>query len=166
MRRFKLYGRRDDALVKAEWNHLYAKKRYIFALADLTTGELRVFDATKNQAKVIIASIDEYAESLNDLAFTFKRVGGGKDTSYNLSPIIKMKAEDKTNFDAFNDEEVTVEYFETILQARSREEQIKELKDGGFPVAEVFGKEAASPKDPNEESKPHPNFEVDPEQAF
>lgn len=158
-------GGEKDAFGKAEWNHLYAKKRYIFAFADLETGELRVFDASKNQAKGLIASIEEYAEDINDVAFTFKRVGTSKDTTYTLNPILKMKGDDKTNFEALNGQEVEMSFYETVLQARTREQQIKELKDAGFPVAEVFGNEADA-KDPNAEAAPRSEGEVNPEEAF
>lgn len=163
-------GGEPDAYGKPEWNHIYAKKRYVFAFADIETGEIRVFDATKNQAKSIIGSIDEYADNVKEVMFTFKRVGSSKDTTYSLSPVLKMKPAEQESFDKFNDAVAEVSFFEAILQSRTREQQVKELKDCGFPVIEVFGEEGKAPSD---EASTDPNNEasavegaVDPEVAF
>jgi len=164
-------GGEPDAYGKPEWNHLYAKKRYVFAFADIETGETRVFDATKNQAKSIIDSIDEYADNVKEIMFTFKRVGSGTDTAYSLSPVLKMKAAEQESFDKFDESVAEVSFFEAVLQSRTREQQVKELKDCGFPVIEVFGEEGKAPSDnvkvadPNNEAAAVGGA-VDPEVAF
>lgn len=123
-----------------EWNHIYGKKRYLFAFVNIDTGKKVVFDATKNQAKSIIGSIEEYAENINDVAFTFKRTGTKTDTTYSLSPILKLKKAEQEAFDKAGEEEFEIEFFEQCLMARKRPQQIKELKDAGFPLEEVFSK--------------------------
>lgn len=128
----------NDASIEG-FDDLYAKKRYLFAMADLDMGEVRFFDATKGQAKDLIDTIDEYEESLGELAFTFKRSGTKKETSYKLNPIIKLKKADQELFDKFNDETVADDSFEAVLMPRTRAKQILELKKAEFPVADVFG---------------------------
>ena len=118
--------------------NLYARKRYLFAMADLNTGELRVFDATKGQATNLIDTIEEYAENLGDVAFTFKRTGNKTETNYSLKPILKPKGDDKEKFAKFDELEVTDEFFEAVLLPRTYEQQVEALTEAGFPV-ELIG---------------------------
>lgn len=123
----------------SEWASMYAKKRVLFAFVDLEEDEIRVFDATKNQADAIIPTIDEYGDDLDDMAFTFKRVGEKMDTSYSLNPIMPKKMKDiQEVFDKYDGETVTDEVFLDTLQARTTEEMAKDLKKAGFPMKEVF----------------------------
>lgn len=123
----------------SEWASMYAKKRVLFAFVDLDEDEIRVFDATKNQADAIIPTIDEYGDDLDDMAFTFKRVGDKMDTSYSLNPIMPKKMKEiQEVFDKYEGQEVTDEVFLDTLQPRTAEEMTKDLKKAGFPVKEVF----------------------------
>lgn len=117
---------------------LYAKKRYLFVFADMTSDELKVLDVSKNQAKKLISDIEEYKEDLNELAFNLKKVGEGTNTGYTLSPIIRMKDVDKSQFEACEGLEVTDEYLNTVLMPRTLELQVKTLKESGFPTDEYF----------------------------
>jgi hypothetical protein len=126
--------------IVSEWASMYAKKRVLFAFIDLEEDEIRVFDATKNQADGLIATIDEYADDLEDMAFTFKRTGEKNETSYTLNPIMPKKmAEVQEVFDKWDGKTIPDEIFEEALQARTTEEMAKDLKKAGFPVKEVFG---------------------------
>lgn len=137
---------------------LKAKPRYLFAFANLENGKIMLLDVSKNQAKKLMASIDEYSENINDIAFTLKRVGTGKDTAYVLNPILKMTAGDQVNFDNFNGTTVELDHFVSRLEIRipSEEFKIKMLAQAGFPVEEhknAFGAElvekALAPTDEN-----------------
>lgn len=125
---------------------LKAKPRYLFAFANLENGKVMLLDVSKNQAKKLMASIDEYAENINDIAFTLKRVGTGKDTAYVLNPILKMTAGDQASFDTFQGTTVDIDYFVNRLEIRipSEEFKIKMLSQAGFPVEDnknTFGAE-------------------------
>ncbi|MCI9110194.1 hypothetical protein [uncultured Clostridium sp.] len=117
---------------------LFARKRYLFVFADMTTGELRALDVSKNQAKQLIAGIEEYKDDLDTLAFNLKKTGEGTNTTYTLNPIIKMKGNDQEQFDACEGLKVADEYLNTILTPRTAELQVKTLKEAGFPVEEYF----------------------------
>lgn len=117
---------------------LYPRKRYIFVFADMSSGELRALDVSKNQAKKLIADIEEYKEELNDLAFNLKKTGEGTNTGYSLNPIIKMKGDDQQQFDSCDGLEVTDDYLNTILTPRTLELQVKTLEEAGFPTREYF----------------------------
>lgn len=122
------------------------KPRYLFAFANIETGKVMLLDVSKNQAKKLMASIDEYAENINDIAFTLKRVGTGKDTAYVLNPILKMTPADKANFDTFDGQTVEIEYFVSRLEIRipSEDFKVKMLSQAGFPVEDhknTFGAE-------------------------
>ena len=138
----------------SEWAQMYAKKRTLFAFVDLDTQTIRIFDATKNQADSMIATIEEYADDLDEVAFTLKRAGNKSDTSYTLNPITAKKfAEVEAAFNGFDNVEVEDKVFEDALQARTTEEQAQELRIAGFPLT-VIGYEAPPSTDGGEGQKP------------
>lgn len=108
---------------------LRPKTRYLFAFADLNTGKIVGFDASKNQAKNIIGTIEEYREDLDDIPFTFKRTGEKTETTYSLNPIIKLKGDDKKNFEALDGTDVEMEFYEKALQPSTDEFLVKLLTD-------------------------------------
>lgn len=117
---------------------LYAKKRYLFVFADMQSGELKVLDVSKNQAKKLISDIEEYKEDLDSLAFNLKKVGEGTNTGYTLAPMIRMKDMEQSQFDACAELEVSDDYLNTVLMPRTLELQVKTLKEAGFPTDEYF----------------------------
>lgn len=121
----------------APFTKLYAKPRFLFAFYDIDEQMIRLFDASKDQAKKIIDDIEQYEEDLDVYAFTFKRTGEKTATTYGLSPILKLKAEDKAKFEAF-DGELDATIYDTALMPRTFEQQVEELKKAGFPVEELF----------------------------
>lgn len=155
---------------KSVWSSMYARKRVLFAFVDLEEDEIRVFDATKSQADGLIATIDEYADELDSIAFTFKRTGERNETSYTLSPIMPKKmAEVQEVFDKWDGKEVPDELFEEAVQARTNEQQAKELKQAGFPVEKALGFEVADDEDndsTNEDKGEPISEEEDPTENF
>ncbi|MBC9785918.1 hypothetical protein H1S01_15640 [Heliobacterium chlorum] len=117
---------------------LYAKKRYLFAFPDLDMGAIRLFDATKGQAQQLIASIEQYCDDLDGLAFIFKRTGNKVDTNYSLSPIIRLNDADKEKFAKFNGMTIEPEFYESGLQPRNRTHQIAQLIQARFPASQLF----------------------------
>ncbi|MZP28667.1 hypothetical protein GTO91_02900 [Heliobacterium undosum] len=144
-----------------EFQGLRARKRYLFAMADLDEGIIRVFDASKGQAQGIIQTIEQYTDHLRDLAFVFKRTGTKVETSFTLNPIIKLKPEDQEKFDSFNETTVEDDFYETVLQPRTRQQQIEELEKAGFPIERFFGNELQ-----DDGVKPLGEAEVKPEDLF
>jgi hypothetical protein len=131
---------------------LYAKPRYLFALYDIDEKMVRLFDASKDQAKKLIDDIEQYEDSLEELAFTFKRTGTKSSTTYGLAPILKLKAEDKAKFEEFEGE-VPFSLYEQALLPRTFEQQLEELRKAGFPadsMNELFGDAIKA----DDESKP------------
>ncbi|MBC9786582.1 hypothetical protein H1S01_19185 [Heliobacterium chlorum] len=126
-----------------EYQGLRVRKRYLFAMADIDEGSIRVFDGTRGQSQNIIESIEQYKEDLHDLAFVFKRTGTKVDTSFTLNPIIKLKPEDRERFRRFDEMTVEEVFYDTVLQPRTRQQQIDELEKAGFPVDKFFGNEAS-----------------------
>lgn len=164
----ELVGKRIDTVKNlkgesvSEWSTMYAKKRVLFAFVDLEEGNVAVFDATKNQADGLISTVDEYADDLDDMAFTFKRTGEKLETTYSLNPIMPKKMKDiQETFDKFDDEEIADKVFEDALQARSTEEQAKELQKAGFPMKEVFDMEIDLSDD--DEGSDEPEAEAQPD---
>lgn len=117
-----------------KFKNLYKKSRYVFVFGSLETGELVAWDASKNQAKSMISTIEEYADVIDEIAFNFKRTGDKTDTVYSLNPIIKMKPEDKEAFAKFDGQEVEMDFFEAIIQPKDDKFLAKLLKEAGFDV--------------------------------
>ncbi|WP_407708513.1 hypothetical protein ACIU4M_00680 [Bacillus altitudinis] len=115
-----------------KFKNLYKKARYCFVFASLETGELMALQVSKNQAKTIFSSLEEYEDNIADIAFNLKRTGSDTSTVYSLSPILKMKPEQQEAFDKFNGVEVELEFFESILEPKSDEFLAKLLKEAGF----------------------------------
>jgi len=127
--------------VDEKFNTLYPKKRYLIAMADIATGALRAWDCSKSQFNSFVAQLEEYKDLIadgEDVLFNFKRTGNKTETTYTLQPVMRMKAEDKEKFRAFDDQEATVEFFESLLQPRTPELQVAVLKEAGFPVEKYF----------------------------
>ena len=122
----------------ADFEGLYPRQRFLFVFGDLATGELRCLDVSKNQAKALISSLQEYSEDINELCFNLKKTGSGTNTAYSLSPVLKMKGDEPAQFDALAELEVTDEYLSTVLAPRPFETQVKILSEAGFPVKEYF----------------------------
>lgn len=121
-----------------EYEILYPKKRYLFAFADITTGDIRVWDCSKSQAKTLLTAIKEYEEDIYDVAFTFKRTGTKMETSYTLMPIMKLRGDDAENFHKFDDMKVEDEFFESVLIAKTPEYMMDILAESGFPMEQHF----------------------------
>lgn len=115
--------------------------RYLVAMADIESGELRVWDCSKKQLKTFISQLEEYKEIIEDgdeLAFTFKRTGNKTDTSYTLSPILKLNNTLKEGYAKFDGQEVEISFFEQVLQPRSEKMMVSVLKEAGFPTDQYF----------------------------
>lgn len=123
-----------------KFKDLYNRPRYVFVFGSVETGKLVAFEGSKNQAKSLISTIEEYAEEdvYKDIAFNFKRTGSKKDTVYSLSPIIRMKKEDQKAFDALAEEEVTMEFFESIILPKDDAFLVKLLSEIDPTVVDLF----------------------------
>jgi hypothetical protein len=140
------------------FDKLKAKKRYIFALYDLDMGQIRFWDASKTQATKMIGDIEEYAESLEEIAFNFKRTGTKTETVYSLNPILKLDAKGKEAFEAAGEVEVELKDFEAVLIPRTVEQQIEALKQAGFPVDEYFSTDSSEGLDLSKDEDPTDEF--------
>jgi hypothetical protein len=121
------------------WDKFYAKKRYLIVFFDIDAQALRVWDASKQQGETVLKLMEEYADSINDMPFTFKRTGSdGSNTTYNLIPILKLSDEDKKKFEAGANVEIPENFFDQILIPLTREQMIQNLMKAGFPVADFF----------------------------
>ena len=130
-----------------DWSGFYAKDRFMFAFAELNSGKIKVLEVSKNQAKKLIAQIDEYAEEIEagEVAFNLTRSGTGTSTVYVLNMMTpkKMKAIQEA-YDKFDDVTVDVEFFEDRLSAKSPTYMLNLLEDAGFNIEEHFTPELVS----------------------
>ena len=124
-----------------EWSGFYAKERAMFAFADLNSGQVKVLEVSKGQAKKLIAQIEEYADEIEagEVAFNLTRTGSGQSTGYSLNMMTakKMQAvQDK--FNAFDGVTVDVDFFEDRLVVKSATYMVNLLEDAGFDVDANF----------------------------
>jgi len=124
-----------------DYKDLAMKERYMFALADIDSGEVRFWDASKKQAQKLIAQIKEYQEDLGEFAFNFKRTGTSTSTDYSLNLIPRLKKEDEPKFHKFDGETVEDSFFDAICQPKTPKFIVKLLKEAGFPVEAHFSAE-------------------------
>lgn len=115
-----------------EFKALRAYPRYLFAMADMQVGAVRVFDATRRQAVQLMDTIADYTEYLGEVVFQLKRTGSSLDTKYFLNPIIKPGPEDLKAFKQFDGHTIDDSFYDEVVPPKTREEQIKELQKAGF----------------------------------
>jgi hypothetical protein len=124
-----------------DWN-VYAKSRFLFAMYDLEKQEIRLFNASKNQAKVLFSTISEYKDDLDTTSMKFSRSGNKTETTYTLAPQLRIKDKKiQEAFDAASGLKVDEKTFEKALIVRTFNGQVKHLKELGFPVEKVFKNE-------------------------
>jgi len=140
------------------FDKLKAKKRYIFGLYDIDMKQIRFFDASKTQATKLIGQIEEYADSIDEIAMTFKRTGTKTETSYDLMPILKLDEKGKEGFAAAEGLQVEMKDYEAVLIPRTVAQQIELLKNAGFPVDEYFNSESITGTDIEGDVDPTDDF--------
>lgn len=128
---------------KEEYKDLHPSNRYLVAMADLESKEVRVWDCSKTQLKGFISQLDEYAQDIRDgeeMMFTFKRSGTKTSTTYTLSPIINKKQLNllEEAYHSFDGMVVEDSFFEACLQPRTENFIMDNLKQGGLPVEDIF----------------------------
>lgn len=127
------------------WDNFYARKRYLILFLDIDAQAVRVWDASKQQGEAMLNLLKEYSDSIDDMAFTFKRTGSGaSDTAYHLLPILKLDAQGKEKFAEAGNLEIPENFFDSVLIPRKREDMIENLRKAGFPVADFFDAEVST----------------------
>lgn len=120
---------------------LEAKNRMKFAFYDVTTGTVKFWEATNAQGTKLIKQIKGFADDIEyGQVFEFTRTGTGKDTSYDLVPIMERKYTDTDRQAIETAKEVSVsdEMFEEVCQPKSRKLVIQLLNEMGVPVTKLF----------------------------
>lgn len=62
---------------------------------DIDEEKVLVWDTSRTHMSVVYSKIDEYPEDYLEMAFSIKRIGNGNKTSYDMSPILRLKADEK-----------------------------------------------------------------------
>jgi len=127
-----------------DWKNFYAKERFMFAFAELNSGQVKILEVSKNQAKKLIAQIDEYADEIEagEVAFNLTRSGTGTSTTYLLNLITPKKMKEiQAKFDEFDGVTVDLEFFEERLVPKSPTYMLNLLEEAGFPIEEHFDEE-------------------------
>ncbi|MEH7116928.1 hypothetical protein V7128_05800 [Neobacillus vireti] len=140
--------------------------RFLFAFYDIDIEMIRYIDVSYGQGGTLMDDIEEYEESLNDVAFTLKRQGSGTKTAYKLSPILKLKGEDQAKFDKAEGVTVDENFFEKALYVKSTNQIGIDLENTGFDVEGLLGYEIQDDSNNEADAKPQDGDEVDPAKVF
>lgn len=65
-----------------------------------------VWDTVKKHMNSVYSKIDEYPEDYLEMPFTIKRIGDGNQTVYDMSPIMRLKPEEKERAEKRKDAEM------------------------------------------------------------
>jgi hypothetical protein len=149
---------------------LDAKTRFLFAFYDIDLEMVRYIDVSYGQGGTLMDDIEEYEESIGDVAFTLKRQGEGTKTAYKLSPILKLKGDDQGKFDKAAEVEVEENFFEKALYIKSTNQMGIDLENAKFDVEGLLGYEiqddTQNEGNGNDEGKSQDGGDVDPEKVF
>lgn len=148
------------------WEELAGKTRFLFAFFDIDAGIIRYIDVSYTQGTSLMDDIEEFEDSIEDFAFTLKRSGTGTKTTYKLSPIMKLNAEDKEKFNAGDGQKVPEEFYEKVLYVKSTNQQAIDLENAGFDVEGLLGYTIVNEDQENEEAQEDKSEEVPPEKVF
>jgi hypothetical protein len=147
------------------WEELAGKTRFLFAFYDIDAAMVRYLECSFGQGKSLMGNISDYEDSIQDVAFTLKRVGSGTKTAYTLSPILKLKGNDQNLFDAGAEEKVADDFFEKVLYVKNTNQMAKDLKEAGFDVEGLLGYTIVEENKEEGQEKPV-NGDADPSKVF
>lgn len=156
-----------------KFKDLKATTRFLFAFYDIDMELVRYIDVSYGQGGTLMDDIEEYEESINDVAFVLKRQGEGTKTAYKLSPILKLKGDDQGKFDKAEGVAVEDNFFEKALYIKSTNQMAIDLENAGVDVEGKLGYEIQDEQNENNNtnegegnSKPQEGGDVDPEKVF
>lgn len=149
---------------------LKASTRFLFAFYDIDMEMIRYIDVSYGQGGTLMDDIEEYEESIGDVAFTLKRQGEGTKTAYKLSPILKLKAPDQVKYDKANELQIEENFFEKALYIKSTNQMGIDLENAKFDVEGLLGYEIQDDAGNSNESEGEPQKqtgeEPDPTKVF
>ncbi|MGG3561635.1 hypothetical protein ABES03_08525 [Neobacillus rhizosphaerae] len=149
------------------YKELKPSTRFLFAFYDIDMEMVRYIDVSYGQGGTLMDDIEEYEDSLNDVAFTLKRQGTGTKTAYKLSPILKLKGDDQARFEKAEGMTVEENFFEKALYIKSTNQMGIDLENADFDVEGLLGYEIQDESSNNDgDAKQQNNEEVDPEKVF
>jgi hypothetical protein len=159
-----------EASKHASHKDLKPSTRFLFAFYDIDLEMVRYIDVSYGQGGTLMDDIEEYEDSLEDVAFTLKRQGEGTKTAYKLSPILKLKGDDKTRFEKAEGLKVEENFFEKALYIKSTNQMGIDLENSGFDVEGLLGYEIQAEQRNDSEgdgnAQPQNGGDVDPEKVF
>jgi hypothetical protein len=151
------------------FKELKTSTRFLFAFYDIDMEMVRYIEVSYTQGGSLMDDIEEYEDSLEDVAFTLKRQGTGTKTTYKLSPILKLKGDDKERFDKADGLKVEDNFFEKALYIKSTNQMGIDLENAGFDVEDKLGYEIQDDQRENNnegDADPQDGGDVDPEKVF
>jgi hypothetical protein len=143
---------------------LKATTRFLFAFYDIDMEMTRYIEVSYGQGGKLMDDIEEYEDSIDDVAFTLKRQGSGTSTAYKLSPILKLKGDDKERFDKADGLKVEENFFEKALYIKSTNQMAIDLENAKFDVEGLLNYEIQD--DEKGEAERQDGEDVEPEKVF
>jgi hypothetical protein len=145
---------------------LKSSTRFLFAFYDIDMEMIRYIDVSYGQGGTLMDDIEEYEESIGDVAFTLKRQGEGTKTAYKLSPILKLKGTDKEAFEKAEGLQLEDNFFDKALYIKSTNQMAIDLENSGFDVEGLLGYVIQDDTSNEGEAQPQTGGDADPEKVF
>ncbi|UJF36589.1 hypothetical protein [Paenibacillus hexagrammi] len=117
--------------------------KYVNGKTTVEAGTVGVLDVSKKQYNTIKAAVKDYliadeddgTIALFDMAFKLAKTGEKTESSFAISPILKLKGEDKEVVEATKEVELEEDFFELALRIRTND-QLKEMLKNYTPKAD------------------------------
>lgn len=116
----------------------------------IESGNVGVLDVSKKQYNAIKTAVKDYFEdeAIFEMAFKLSKTGTGTDSSYAISPILKLKGDDAERVAAAKEVELEEDFFDNALRPRTNEQLRDLLKNY---VREVEGDDAEEADEDNDD---------------
>lgn len=121
----------EYAQLAEDLKELKLKTKWELVFYDIDEGLLRVLTVAPKHAKALVQVIEEYEDALDSYAFKLSRSGSSTDTTYSLTPILKLNNSDAEKFKKFEEIELTDDFVERVRYIPEYSEQIERLKAAG-----------------------------------
>lgn len=157
----------ESEKLKVEGRKYKSSEKFLMGFFDLEQGKDIVVDLTKAQAQAVYATIMEYEDDFENMAFKLSKKGESTGTTVSLTPIINIEKglsdAEKKHFNDSADKPFNQELFDGVLYEADEKQQIENLVAAGFDITLIGLKIGSAPQDddevtPIEPEEPTHNF--------
>lgn len=119
---------------------------YVNGKTKIAAGEVGVVDVSKKQYNAIKTAVKDYIEdeAIFEMAFKLSKAGEGTDSTFAISPILKLKGDDASKVEAAKEIVLDEDFFENALRPKTNA-QLRELLKNYVREEEEESEESGAP---------------------